>query len=237
MLRLIGFYDYTVWLTYLSLISSVFGMTQAIHGDYKTAIFCLAFSGICDAFDGRVARTKKNRTDDEREFGIQLDSLSDVICFGVFPAMICYLLGMRGTLGLFIVFFYCLCALIRLAFFNVLEGKRQKEEGGSNKTYRGLPVTSISFVLPLAFWLQFLIPDKAFLVLLHVLMVLVGFLFVLDFPLRKPNLKTLLILIAAVSITVGIIFGYTKYKLPAHTDKTNPITEEIFGEMYETENP
>ena len=88
MLRLIGFYDYTVILTYLSLISSVFGMTQAIHEDYKTAIFCLAFSGVCDAFDGRVARSKKNRTADEKSFGIQLDSLCDVIWFGVFPELI-----------------------------------------------------------------------------------------------------------------------------------------------------
>ena len=43
-LRFVGFYDYTVILTYLSLASSVLGMTRAIHGDYKLAIFCLAFS-------------------------------------------------------------------------------------------------------------------------------------------------------------------------------------------------
>ena len=91
-MRLIGFYDYTVILTYLGLASSVLGMTRAIHGDYKFAIFCLAFLGICDAFDGRIARTKKDRTEDEKNFGIQLDSLCDVICFGVFPALICYLL-------------------------------------------------------------------------------------------------------------------------------------------------
>ena len=48
-MKFIGVYDYTVILTYLSLISSIFGMTQAIHGDYKMAIFCLAFSGACDA--------------------------------------------------------------------------------------------------------------------------------------------------------------------------------------------
>ena len=237
MFKLIGFYDYTVILSYISLISSVFGMTQAIHGDYKTAIFCLAFSGICDAFDGRVARSKKNRTDDERAFGIQLDSLCDVVCFGVFPALICYLLGMRGTIGLAIVFFYCICAVIRLAFFNVLEGNRQKTEGGSNKTYRGLPVTSISFLLPLAFWLQFLMPDRTFVILLHVLMSLVAFLFVLDFPLKKPSLKQLLILIAAVSITVGVIFGYTKFKLPEPTDESSPIVEVLLEEAYETENP
>ena len=44
MIHFIGVYDYTVILTHLSLISAVFGMTQAIHGDYKTAIFCLALS-------------------------------------------------------------------------------------------------------------------------------------------------------------------------------------------------
>ena len=86
MIRFIGVYDYTVILTYISLISAIFGMTQAIHGDYKAAIFCLALSGICDAFDGRIARTKKDRTEEEKAFGIQLDSLCDVICFGVFPS-------------------------------------------------------------------------------------------------------------------------------------------------------
>ena len=205
----------------------MFGITQAIHGDYKTAIFCLALSGVFDAFDGRVARTKKNRTEDEKAFGIQLDSLCDVICFGAFPALICYLLGVRGTLGLILVFFYCTCAVIRLAFFNVLEANRQKTEGGSNKTYRGLPVTSIAFILPLTFWLQFILPDMVFLILLHAVLLIVGFLFILDFPLKKPSLKTLLIMIAFVMITVGIIFAYTKFRLPRPDDKGNQLVSGL----------
>ena len=221
----------------MSLISSVFGITQAIHGDYKQAIFCLAFSGICDAFDGRVARTKKNRTEDEKNFGIQLDSLCDVVCFGVFPALICYLLGVRGTLGLFLVFFYCTCAVIRLAFFNVLEAKRQKEEGGANKEYRGLPVTSIAFILPLTFWVQFIVPEFWFLVLLHLVLGVVGFLFIFDFKLRKPSLKMLLIMIGAVSVTVGVIYAYTKFRLPHPKDESNHLLEEIMGDIYETETP
>lgn len=236
-MRFLGVYDYTVILTFLSLISSVFGMTQAIHGDYKAAIFCLALSGVCDAFDGRVARTKKNRTDDEKAFGIQLDSLCDVVCFGVFPALICYLLGVRGALGLPIVFFYCLCAVIRLAFFNVLEGKRQQSEDGSNKVYHGLPVTSIAFILPLAFWLQFLLPEMVFLILLHILLLAVGFLFILDFPLRKPSMKVLLVLIALVIGTVGIIFAYTKFRLPPQNDESNQIVDEIIEDIYETSTP
>ena len=226
-MRFIGFYDYTVILTYISLISSVLGMTRAIHGDYKFAIFCLAVSGICDAFDGRIARTKKNRTDDEKAFGVQLESLCDVICFGIFPAIICYLLGVRGVLGVILVMFYCLCAVIRLAFFNVLEAKRQANEGGATKVYRGLPVTSIAFILPLAFWLQFIIPELAFMILLHAILLVVGFLFILDFPLRKPGLKTIISLSLVLVFTVGIIFAYTRFRVPAPSDEGNPIVEEI----------
>lgn len=236
-MRLIGVFDYTVILTYISLISAVFGMTQAIHGGYKQAIFCLALSGICDAFDGRIARSKKNRTQFEKSFGIQLDSLCDVICFGVFPAMICYLLGVRGALGLVIVFFYCICAVCRLAYFNVLEEQRQQTEGGSNKTYHGLPVTSISFILPLTFWLQFFISEFAFLVLLHAVLLVVGFLFVLDFQVKKPDLKRLLIMIAIVVITVGVIILYTRFRLPAHTDETSQIIEEIIDAIDSTVAP
>ena len=72
----LGIYDYTVILTYISLGISVFGITRALEGDFKVAIFCLALSGLCDMFDGKIARTKKNRTDDEKNFGIQIDSLS-----------------------------------------------------------------------------------------------------------------------------------------------------------------
>ena len=229
MIRFIGFYDYTVILSYMSLIISVFGMTQAIPGDYKTAIFCLAFSGICDAFDGRVARSKKNRTDDEKNFGIQLDSLCDVICFGVFPGVICSFLGVRGLLGLAIVCFYCLCAVIRLAFFNVLEGNRQKEEGGCNKGYRGLPVTSVSVILPLFFCLRYFLPEEAFVILLHILMLTVGFLFILDFPLPKPNLKHILILMVIVAITIQLVFMITKFRIPAEAGAAWQIAGDIFG--------
>lgn len=237
MIHFIGIYDYTVILTYIGMICSVYGMTQAIHSDYKTAIFCLALSGVCDAFDGRIARTKKNRTEDEKNFGIQLDSLCDVICFGVFPAMICYLLGVRGFFGLAIVAFYCTCAVCRLAFFNVLEAKRQQTEGGANKVYHGLPVTSIAVILPLTFWLQFIVSDFVFLILLHLVLLVVGFLFILDFQLKKPDLKMILSLIILVFITITIIFLYTKVKLPHQLDKSNHLIDEFIEEIYETETP
>lgn len=73
---MIGFYDYTVVVTYISLVSSILGMFCAIDGRLTLAVSCLAFSGLCDMFDGKIARTKKNRTDDEKSFGIQIDFLS-----------------------------------------------------------------------------------------------------------------------------------------------------------------
>ncbi len=189
----IGVYDYTVILTYLSLISAVAGIICAIEGKATIAVLCVAFSGFCDAFDGAVARTKKDRTDDERNFGIQLDSICDVISFGVTPAVICYQLGVDGIVGFIFVAAYVLCALIRLAFFNVLEIKRQKNEGGSSKGYRGLPVTSICFIFPVVYFLGFLIKsNRAFVILLHVMLAVVAFLFILDFKIKKLNFDKLL---------------------------------------------
>ena len=63
---LLGFYDYTVVLTYISLGISVFGITRALEGNFKIAIFCLALSGLCDMFDGKIARTKKRKVLESR---------------------------------------------------------------------------------------------------------------------------------------------------------------------------
>jgi len=190
-MKLIGFYDYTVILTYMSIVSAVIGMVLASGGSFTAAIVCLAVSGICDAFDGTVARTKKNRTEDEKSFGIQLDSLCDVVSFGVFPAFLCHCMGVRGILGMTCVCLYSLCAVIRLAFFNVLEAKRQQVESGSNKFYRGLPVTSISIIFPAVYLLRGFFSEAAFAYILHGMLLVVAFLFVLDFKVKKLDVRTL----------------------------------------------
>jgi len=237
MIKLIGFYDYTVLLTYIGLACTLFGMTQAIDGNFLTAILCLAISGACDAFDGRVARSKENRTDDERNFGIQLDSLCDVICFGLYPAMICYLMGVRGAVGFPIVCFFCICAVIRLAFFNVLEGNRQKAEGGGcNKGYRGLPVTSAAFILPMFFFLRYFLPENVFVIVLHVLLLTVGFLFVLDFPLPKPQLKHILILMGILAVTIVLVFAVTRFRVPRQALSTH-LPGTAFEVSHELPNP
>ena len=127
-MKFIGVYDYTVILTYMSLVSGLIGIKLAHSGEIMWAILCVGISGFLDMFDGVVARTKKNRTEDQKNFGIQLDSLCDVICFGVVPAVILYFWGVDEIWGVAFLIFYVLCALIRLAFFNVLETKRQRSK-------------------------------------------------------------------------------------------------------------
>ena len=55
----LGIYDYTVILTYISLGISVFGITRALEGILRLAIFCLALSGLCDMFDGKIAEQRR----------------------------------------------------------------------------------------------------------------------------------------------------------------------------------
>ena len=145
---MIGFYNYTTLLTYLSLASATTGIVISLsdNGHPYIGMFLLLLCGLCDAFDGKVARIKKNRTERECKFGIQIDSLSDIVAFGVLPVCIGAALmrnpdsdslikiqdGNVGKVFTCIFFaimaFYTLTALIRLAYFNVTEEDRQKEE-------------------------------------------------------------------------------------------------------------
>ena len=92
---MIGIYDYTVILTYLSVCFTVSGLWFAFNEHPFFAVLCLMASGLCDSFDGKVARTKKNRTENEVNFGIQIDSLADLMAYGLLPVAIGYAIGMN----------------------------------------------------------------------------------------------------------------------------------------------
>ncbi len=214
---MIGYYDYTVVLTYFSLVSAGLGILLSLHGDGHPyiGVFFLLFCGLCDAFDGKVARTKKNRTEDECKFGIQIDSLSDLVAFGVLPACIGEAVLLQSTkypdrivretgrpqdlvapvIFFLILMLYVLVAMIRLAYFNVQEEKRQKEEGGVRKYYEGLPVTSAALIFPAIMLFQFLTPGDMTL-LYFIALAITGCLFVSKLKIRKPTMKGILICIA-----------------------------------------
>ncbi len=153
---MIGFYNYTVILTYVSLLISSIGICLAAEGHPFYALCCLLASGICDMFDGKIARTRKKSTDEEKRFGIQIDSLCDVICFGVLPATVgVSLLSDAHPSARIVVWaiaaLYVLCGLIRLAYFNVTEETRQASEGGRRTHFQGVPITTAAVVFPLVY--------------------------------------------------------------------------------------
>lgn len=69
---MLGVYDYTVILTYISLWISIGGMMLSLNGHLDLAVLCLALSGLCDMFDGKIARTKKDRTEIEKRLESRL---------------------------------------------------------------------------------------------------------------------------------------------------------------------
>ncbi len=184
---MIGYFDYTLILTLLGLVSAVFGTVQAIGGHINAAIFCLLFSGVCDAFDGMVARTKKSRTKDEKSFGIQLDSLCDMAAFGLFPVVICHLLGVRGWLGCTAMAFYCVCSVIRLSYYNVMEINRMQKDEPEEKVYYGLPITSITMILPTFSLLRPVLSSSVFSAVMTAMLFLTGICFILNFKIHKPK--------------------------------------------------
>ena len=148
---MLGIYNYTVILTYMGLLSGFGGIVCAADGSVRGALLCLMVSGVCDIFDGKIASTLE-RTKKEKRFGVQIDSLSDLICFGTLPALLIYKTAGGGWMAIPAAL-YVLCALIRLAWFNVDEEERQGRENGRRKVYYGLPVTFAALIFPLLYML------------------------------------------------------------------------------------
>ena len=88
---MIGFYNVSVILTYLGVVSAAIGVNFALHSNFKISMICLMICGLTDMYDGTIARMIK-RSDGAKKFGVQIDSLCDLVCFGVYPAMIGYAL-------------------------------------------------------------------------------------------------------------------------------------------------
>ena len=130
---------------------------------------------------------------------------------GILPIVLGFKLGMCHIYGIAILLFYGLAGLIRLAYFNVMEEKRQNETSENRKYYQGLPITSMSVVLPLLFVVSLLFPEyKWFVVLLHIAMLTVGLLFILDFKFRKPTNRELVIIVAVVAVAVLLVLFYNE---------------------------
>ena len=201
---MIGFYDYTVILTYASLASAIFGMALSGTGHPILATICLLFCGMCDMFDGKVARTKKNRTEEEKSFGIQIDSLSDIVAFGVLPAVILLNLCQKSWYAWVIAALYVLAGLIRLAYFNVTEEENQANGQLVRKVYTGLPVTSSALIFPTFMLISYFLP-RDIVIGYFAVMLLTAFLFVSKISVRKPGFRGIMIMVGFGVIEFALI--------------------------------
>lgn len=212
---MLGIWDYTVVLTYLSLLSATTGILISLsgHGHPYIGVMFLLLCGLCDTFDGRVARAKKNRTRKEKDFGVRIDSLSDLVAFGVLPVCVgmalyksdlfdagriqehllpkepSVLCAIPAAVIIAVSAFFVLAALVRLAWFNITVEETQGEGLGDKKHYYGLPVTSTALIFPtflLARHILYLQNINISFVY-YILLIVVAVLFVLKFKIRKPG--------------------------------------------------
>lgn len=135
-------------LTLGNLFFGIFAMISASRGELGRAVLFIVCGGVCDMLDGRVARATNSGT----EFGEQLDSLVDAISFGLAPAMITYFAVLtptepgRDRWSWILVFFFCMCAVLRLARFNITQA-------GDKKSYfLGLPSPAAGGTLATYHW-------------------------------------------------------------------------------------
>ena len=202
---MIGFYNYTVILTYIGLSCSTAGILFALNGRIELAVAGLMLSGLCDMFDGAVARTRK-QTDQEKRFGIQIDSLQDMVCFGILPAVIGYSLGMTAWYYIVVLILYPVAAMIRLAYFNVTEEDRQAQTTEKRRSYEGLPVTNAAIIFPLVFSLRKILDAGQLAAVYALVMLLTAVAFLYRFKLKKPGLTGILVLLG-----IGIVVFFLAY--------------------------
>ncbi|TLS23424.1 uncharacterized protein PpBr36_06686 [Pyricularia pennisetigena] len=157
LVRALHMADYITALNGLCGIMSIFSSMRYCLGDPSdttnayTALAFLPFGLFFDFMDGKVARWRKKTS----LMGAQLDSLADLISFGVAPAVVAFAIGMRTPLDHLGLAFYVLCGLTRLARFNVTTDDIPKDATGKAAYFEGTPIpTSLALDGLMAYWVR-----------------------------------------------------------------------------------
>ena len=173
MKRIVGFWNPSVILTYIGMSFAVAGMFLAVSSKINYSFICLVLCGICDLFDGSVAR-KFKRSDEEKAFGIELDSLVDVISFIALPVTIFLNIGFVTPVHLILYIIYSIAGIARLGYFNVIDAD------GEGITYAAL-VFSIMYLS------VNILTENAFVIVYTLSMAVVTVLEVLKIKIAKPK--------------------------------------------------
>lgn len=173
-------------ITYIGVIFSIlamyFAFVKVAFGEnccIRYALACLIVSGICDMYDGKFARTCK-RTEEEKEFGVQLDSLADTICFIATPIVIMFCMGMTQWYYLISYIIFAICGISRLGYFNIYA-----DTDNAVKSYKGLPVTSTAIIYPVLGLLHVVVSLNALCWIYFIATIITGILFVLNIKIIK----------------------------------------------------
>lgn len=195
----IGKYNKSVILTYIGITLAVCGIIFSFLGNISNAMICLIFSGICDLFDGKIARLCK-RDEQEKEFGKQIDSLADVFLFLALPCVLGVELLKALPLYFNIVFvIYVICGVIRLAWFNILASSDQQV-----KYFIGMPVAYIALVLPIIYSVGLIFKFNLSLVYFFIYL-LFAILFIINVKISKPKgIWYIIFFILAIIVTIVI---------------------------------
>lgn len=132
--------------TLVGLVAASACAMLAISGYLPYAVVALMISGVCDLFDGVLAR-RCQRSPAQSEFGGRLDTIVDVCSFGFAPMVLMYSAGLKGIWEIPLLVFFVGCVVWRLAYFDVIG----LQTVGKKQHFIGLPVTYVAMFLPLAF--------------------------------------------------------------------------------------
>lgn len=185
--------------TLLGLLSAFLGIYFAIQGNIHFAVVGGLWAVVFDWLDGLIASKMKGRTDDDRAFGGQLDSLSDIVSFGVLPAMILLSYTGYSIWAILVGFFLVAGCAIRLSYFNVYG-----LTGG--KTYTGLAVDYNGLIVSLAFLVENFLGKTFFSIGLTILLMVVVVLNLSSIQIPKLSKKWLFGIAAyVIGMTVYLV--------------------------------
>ncbi len=210
----IGYYNLANAVTLLGLISAVASCFVAIDARCATefdknriilAVALFLASGLCDMFDGRIARGYGSRTRKEKLFGIQIDSLCDMVSFGIAPVIIAYCAGFDKFYHLIAFVIYSVCGAIRLAYFNTQAVEETKDL--NMKCFTGVPIPVCCLTVPPMMLLFKLFgTNLAVSIVFAVMYLLTGIAFIINVKIKKLTIVQSLVLVAIVLTCVVFLF-------------------------------
>lgn len=194
---MIGEYGKFVWLTYLGMALSIVGIYWLLQANLNWAMIALIGAAICDLFDGPFARSL-NRTIEEEAYGIEIDSLADMVNFVFFPVVLILTQISQPILALLLAIIYSIASISRLAYFNRAE--RMAKERLTHFT--GLPLAYSALILPLSYLFIEQTSWMTYPTFLMGAMPILSALYVAKIQIPKPNKVAYIIYVILAMVTV-----------------------------------